>query len=232
MLSTPLLTASSTPPVSIPPSSTVPSAATAPPSSTVPSVATAPPTSAPSAPSEPAAQPDSIRPSSTVPSPATAPPSSAPSEPAAQPESLESRTTSPAPPTFNTQGLLSFTGATHAERNLAGDGLTQPSRSLKKLTDAQKATRKIRQETERHAQELLSKDLDQLLTKQREELEELAGQHGKKVEAIDKLISTSGHYKHKRSVNIENAKVHMKSQEVNAGKSSPPLLVFHINSVH
>lgn len=151
---------------------------------------------------------------------ATAPPTSSPSVPA-----LPESRTEPTPPTINS--LLSFNGPTHAERNLAGDGIIQPSRSLKKLTEAQKATRKIRQEAERRAQELLSKDLDLLLTKQREELEDLAGQHGKKIEAIDKLISTSGHYKHKRSVNIENAKVHMKSQEVNAGSSSTLLLIFH-----
>jgi predicted RNA-binding protein YlqC (UPF0109 family) len=95
------------------------------------------------------------------------------------------------------------------------------------LTDAQKATRKIRQETERHAQDLLSKELDQLLSDQRKELEDLAGRHGKKIEAIDKLISTSSHYKHKRLVNIENAKIHMKSQEINAGRSSPPFLFPH-----
>jgi vacuolar-type H+-ATPase subunit H len=190
------------------PSSTV----TAPSLLTVPSASASVLPSAPSAPEIPSsAQSQSLL---TGPSPTSVP-------------SAATLATPPtSAPTINTQGLLSFNGATHAERNLAGDGLIQPSRSLTKLTDAQKATRKIRQETERRAQELLSKDLDQLLTKQREELEELAGQHGKKVEAIDKLISTSGHYKHKRSVNIENAKVHMKSQEVNAGKSSHLILIF------
>ena len=129
------------------------------------------------------------------------------------PDSSREATTTPS----NDNSLLSFEAASHAERNPGG--ITQTSRTLKKLTDAQKATRKIRQETERCAQELLSNDLDELLTRHREELMELAERHGKKVEAIDKLM-TSGHYKHKRSVNIENAKIHMKSQEVNAGKSS------------
>jgi hypothetical protein len=99
------------------------------------------------------------------------------------------------------------------------------------LTDAQKATRKIRREVERHAQDLLSKELDELLTEQRKELEDLAQRHGKKVEAIDKLMK-SGHYKHKRSVNIENAKIHMKSQEVNAGKSSLPLPILHTKCLY
>lgn len=175
-------------------------------------------------------------------------PSEAPSE-APPPETLQVPDSSPSsmsapPPTtvpavsdsreattnlLNDKSLLSFDAASHAERN--PDGITQTSRTLAKLTDAQKATRKIRQETERHAQELLSKDLDGLLTRHREELEELAERHGKKVEAIDKLM-TSGHYKHKRSVNIENAKIHMKSQEVNAGKSSSsPVLAISILSI-
>ena len=138
--------------------------------------------------------------------------------PAALPEPSESLLPLPA-------DLLQFNGATHAEQN--PDGPTQPTRSLTKLTDVQKVTRKIRQETERHAQDLLSKELDQLLSDQRKELEDLAGQHGKKLEAIRKLISTSSHYKHKRSVNIENAKIHMKSQEINASRSSPPFLFPH-----
>jgi hypothetical protein len=146
-----------------------------------------------------------------------APPTHPPSAPVALLESPESRTTPPNP-------LLLFNAASHAERN--PDGLAQLSRSLTKFTDAQKATRKIRQETERRAQDLLSQDLDQLLTEHREELEDLAQRHGKKVEAIDKIIA-SGHYKKKRSVSIENAKTHMKSLEVNAGKSSSLLLILH-----
>ena len=136
--------------------------------------------------------------------------------------SFPSSTSAPAPPTSTPSDnpLLLFIGASHAERN--SNGLIQSSRNLTKLMDAQKATRKIQQETKQCAQDLLSKDLDQSLTKHCNELEDLAQQHGKKVEAIKKLVA-SGHYKHKRSVNIENAKIHMKSHEVNAGKSAPLL---------
>jgi len=67
---------------------------------------------------------------------------------------------------------------------------------------------------------LLSRELDVLLSKQRMELEDLAKRHGKKVEAIDKLVSSSSHYKNKRMVSIENAKLHAKALEVNAGELS------------
>ncbi|KAF8815180.1 hypothetical protein BYT27DRAFT_7249426 [Phlegmacium glaucopus] len=122
-----------------------------------------------------------------------------------------------------TTPFVSFGGATHAERNHTS--LQQTSHTLSKITDAQKASREIRQETEHWLQELLSKELDALLTKQWTELEDLARQHGKKVEALDKLISSSSHYKHKRTVNIENAKIHAKSLEVNTGELS-------LSSVH
>jgi vacuolar-type H+-ATPase subunit H len=187
------------------------------------------PDSSPASTSAPALQVPESSPSEPPPAPATLAVPELPSSTSAPslqvPDSSREATATPS----NDNSLLSFEAASHAERN--PDGITQTSRTLKKLTDAQKATRKIRQETERRAQELLSKDLDGLLTRHHEELEELAEQHGKKVEAIDKLMTT-GHYKHKRSVNIENAKIHMKSQEVNAGKSSSsPVLAISILSI-
>jgi hypothetical protein len=63
-------------------------------------------------------------------------------------------------------------------------------------------------------------ELTTLLAKQRAELLDLAGRYSKKIEYIDKLINSSMHYKHKRYVNIENAKLHAKATEVNAGMLS------------
>ena len=55
-----------------------------------------------------------------------------------------------------------------------------------------------------------------VLEKQFIKLSAFAEKHEKKVEHLQKLISTSSHYKKKRAVNLENAKLHAKSLEVNA----------------
>ena len=60
-----------------------------------------------------------------------------------------------------------------------------------------------------------------LLSKQQIKLEDLAKRHRKKVEAINKLVCSSSHYKNKRMVSIENAKLHAKALEVNTGELSP-----------
>jgi len=65
--------------------------------------------------------------------------------------------------------------------------------------------------------ELLSKDLQKLQEKHEKEYEDLARAHFVTVEYITKLTSTSAHYKTKRTVNMQNAKIHAKSVEVNAG---------------
>lgn len=107
---------------------------------------------------------------------------------------------------------------THADRNALN--FVQPSRKLAKLSDAQKASLKIRRDADEAEQKAMNAELTVLLTKHRLELTELAGRHGKKVEYIDKLIGTSKHYKTKRGVNIENAKLHAKATEINSGKLS------------
>jgi hypothetical protein len=105
--------------------------------------------------------------------------------------------------------------ANHAIRNALKS--IQPSRKFAGTSDAQKATLKIRQEANAADQKVLNTELSALLTNHHMELTDLAGRHGKKIEYIEKLIGSSKHYKTKRNVNIENAKLHAKATEVNAG---------------
>jgi hypothetical protein len=93
----------------------------------------------------------------------------------------------------------------------------QETRKLAKISDAQKASLKIQQGADEEEHKALNTELTTLLAKQRTEIVEFAGRYSKKVEYIDKLVGTSSHYKHKRNVNIENAKLHAKATEVNAG---------------
>lgn len=104
---------------------------------------------------------------------------------------------------------------THADRTT--NGFVQSSRKLSKLSDAQKASLNLRRKTNQEDHKLLIEDFDTLLHRHSEELEELAEKHSVKPEYLEKLKGTSKHYKAKREVNMENAKIHMKAIEVNAG---------------
>jgi hypothetical protein len=105
--------------------------------------------------------------------------------------------------------------ATHAERT---NSISQPSRKLSKLSDAQKASQLLRRKVVQEDHKRLIEDFDILLQRHSQEQEELAKKHNIKPDYLEKLKGTSKHYKAKREVNIENAKIHMKSIEVNAGK--------------
>ena len=105
--------------------------------------------------------------------------------------------------------------ATHADRYTTNS--VQAPRTLSKLSDAQKASQLLRRMVNQEAHQRLIEDFDSLLQRHAQELEELAEKHDVKGEYLEKLKGTSKHYKGKREVNIENAKIHMKSVEMNAG---------------
>lgn len=109
---------------------------------------------------------------------------------------------------------------THAGRN--PEGLVQSSRKskeVKMLSNAQKATKKVLQETKRAQESYFTEQFDIFLEKQFLDLSAFAEKHDKKIEHLQKLIITSSHYKNKRAVNLENAKLHAKSLEVNADRA-------------
>lgn len=107
--------------------------------------------------------------------------------------------------------------STHAGRNPSQPQqetrvLSRPSLSL-----VQKATRALRHIAEHDKAEELATALETLLSRHREELEHFSKEHNTKLDYIQKLTSQSSHYKQKRAVTIQNAKLHAKSLEVNEG---------------
>ena len=107
--------------------------------------------------------------------------------------------------------------ATHAERN--SSMTTQKARVHQKQSDAQKATADLRRLAEHEKQDLLATDLGEYMEIQRNGLEELAAKHATNIEHLDKLLNHTPHYRRKvRAINLENAKIHAKGEEVNAGK--------------
>jgi hypothetical protein len=107
--------------------------------------------------------------------------------------------------------------STHAGRNPSQP--QQKSRGLThhSLSHTQKATRALRLIAQRRNAEELATALDIILTRHRSELEDFAKENNTKLEAVQKLTSSSSHYKPKRAVSIQNAMLHAKSLEVNEG---------------
>jgi DNA gyrase/topoisomerase IV subunit A len=105
--------------------------------------------------------------------------------------------------------------ATHAKRN--PNLFVQPVRKITKLSDAQKASNQLRRKVVQEEHQQLIEEFENLLQQHSQEQEELAKKFGVKPEYLDKLKGTSKHFKVKRSVNIENAKIHKKSIEINGG---------------
>lgn len=134
------------------------------------------------------------------------------------PPSISTVTLPPSSPSTASLPLFQLPPATHADRSTSI--FVQESRQLQKTSNAQKASLKIHQDANEAEHKEMNADLTALLAKQRVELLELSVRYRKKIEYIDKLVGTSAHYKHKRNVNIENAKLHAKATEVNAGKLS------------
>ena len=118
--------------------------------------------------------------------------------------------------------------ATHASRNP-----TQPVQKTRVLTHhslslAQKATRSLRLLADRAKAEELAAALDILLARHQTELEAFSKEHDTKLEYIQKLTSQSSHYRQKRSVTIQNAKMHAKSLEVNGGMRYTITIILNI----
>lgn len=107
--------------------------------------------------------------------------------------------------------------SSHSGRN--SSKLLQKTRVLNRnsLSNAQKASRSLRLLSDHAKAEELVTALDVLLAHHSTELEDFAKEHNTKLDHILRLVSLSSHYKKKRAVNIQNAKLHVKSLEVNGG---------------
>lgn len=145
--------------------------------------------------------------------------SSPPPEPADAPavEPIDTTLTSLQNPTYDESetGTYQLDSATHAERDSAT--FVQPVKILSKLSETQKASQKLRRQIAQEAHEKLIAEFGTLIERHSNEQAELAKRHNVKPEYLDKLKGTSKHYNVKRDVNLENAKLHKKSVEVNAG---------------
>ncbi|KAF8798805.1 hypothetical protein BYT27DRAFT_7343194 [Phlegmacium glaucopus] len=133
---------------------------------------------------------------------------------------LPSSPVCPTPPNFSTlpsAQLYQLDGPTHADRILTT--FVQPTKKNKSYSDAQRASQKLRRAADEAAQQTLVNEFDFLLNRHHKEYEELATRHGKKVEYLDKLRGSSKHYRARKGVSIENAKIHAKSIEVNSDRA-------------
>lgn len=106
--------------------------------------------------------------------------------------------------------------STWAQRN--PDKSTIPTRPARpKLTDAEKATRAIRQKTTQVRKEALAADLQLFEDEQDAKLKEIGERHGRSFEQVLQLLRTSSHYKQKRAPTLHNAILYDKTLKVNAG---------------
>jgi hypothetical protein len=113
--------------------------------------------------------------------------------------------------------------ATHAERN--PQMTIQKARFHPTQSDPQKSTANLRRLADLEKHDLLATELGEFMERQRIEMEDLASRHATTVEHLNKLLNYTPHYLRKvRGINIENAKIHAKGEEVNAGKIKCPLL--------
>jgi len=123
---------------------------------------------------------------------------------------MDSRSASPFLPPVNNP-------STHAGRNPSQHQQNARVLTHHSLSLAQKASRAIRHAADHEKAEELATALDTLLSRHHADIEDFAKHHNTKLEYIQKLTSQSSHYKQKRAVTLQNAKLHAKSMEVNGG---------------
>ena len=106
---------------------------------------------------------------------------------------------------------------TWAKRNPSAkvQTLAEPKR---KLTAAEKATRKIASELKKQSQAALNAAVAEYLQHRAEKFEEIAAEHNVKVSKIASMVEASTHYKKQRAVTLQNAIIHFMSEKINGGE--------------
>ena len=106
---------------------------------------------------------------------------------------------------------------TWAKRNPSAkvQPVTEPKR---KLTAAEKATRKIASAQRKESQAALNAAIAEYLQHRAEKFEEIAAEHNVKVSKIAVMVEASTHYKKERRVTLQNAIVHFMSEKINGSK--------------
>jgi|ERR1700722_8665865 len=94
----------------------------------------------------------------------------------------------------------------------------QKSKAIRKLTEAERETRKINAAQNKAARTLLMQDIDAFLEEQDLKIGDIAEKHARKPEYIKRLIVPSSTHTTARAPTLPNAIAHMKSVEVNESK--------------
>ena len=117
---------------------------------------------------------------------------------------------------------------TWAKRNPSANvqPLTEPKR---KLTHAEKATRKIASAQKKQSQAALNAAIAEYLQQRAEKFEEIATAHNVKVSKVVSMVEASTHYKKERAVALQNAIAHHMSEKINGCEFSCPCCFDHIN---
>ena len=139
--------------------------------------------------------------------------------------SPEMDTSSPLPYPFPLPDQSHFVHpTTHAARNPHLP--LQTSRVHAKTSTLQKGMNAIKAKATKEKRALLSQAIQDLQEKHKKDFEALARTHLVTTDYINKLMEMP-HFKPKRDISLQNAKVHTKSVEVNAGVSLP----FHFSLI-
>ena len=107
--------------------------------------------------------------------------------------------------------------ATWAGHNAARP-VIKPRTPPRPLTEADKNSRKIAKEQKQSADKLLQEAIKNLFAEQNAKIEAIAKEHNVQPKRVRKLLVGTTHYQPNRKVQLYNALISAKAQEVNAGK--------------
>jgi len=109
----------------------------------------------------------------------------------------------------------------------------QPTREpARKLTDAEKASRKLAAGLKRQKQTQLNDAVAAYILERTAKLQELADNHGVKITKIEDMVNAATHYKKSRTPSLANAIVHHLSKTVNEGQSCTSSSIYTDSQCH
>jgi flagellar biosynthesis regulator FlaF len=117
------------------------------------------------------------------------------------------------------------------EANSSSWAARNPTRSIirprtppPRLTDAQKASRKIKRDQRVERTKRLHDAVAEYLDEQKTKIEALSRAHHVTPKQVNDIIGSQTHYRTSRKSQLMHALIHAKAKEVNAGKSNNFLL--------
>ena len=110
---------------------------------------------------------------------------------------------------------------TWASRNPFKDVQPTRTRTKKTLTGAEKVTRDARRKVLQANNQALQDDVTLFQEERDTKIQDLATKHSKTVDGVHLLLTNATHYKQSRAPSLQNALIHHKTEEVNAGMCIP-----------